>query len=188
MMQNRIHSLILLCMMILISSCHRENIDSSLLPSEYFIRFKIDGVEKFYNRENLFCLVNSFDSINNQWVTSIICSADPNDGDRNSIFILIGHQTPLAANTIYTNYTTSQANTVQAQTFWLSYNDENGNHTFNFDEALFSSTGAISDAHFQLTGFNANTTSGTFSCSLYDTTFTNPIHTLTNGEFYLPHQ
>jgi hypothetical protein len=186
----------ILCAMtvLAVESCRKDDTDTvtPVTPAQnptpqYYMRFKIDSVQKAYGGNGNLCNINQADTANGNYYSFIIGRSNASIVYFNQLSITTLDVSQLDTGITYTNYTSTQPNTVSLPNlFSIYYYDENGRETFSFAESLFAPIGLTSDAKLRLSELTPQYARGTFSCTLYDTSFTNPVYVLTDGEFYLP--
>jgi hypothetical protein len=178
-------------LLFLTAGCRKDDPENAAVPTtpspQYYMRFKIDGVQKSYGAAGNSCTFNTLNNATGNYSSSVLGRINPTVVGTNEVIVMINDAPVINAGVTYTNYTSTQPNTVPlTQLFSIFYYDESGHETFNMAENLFAPLGLTSDATMQLSELNAAHARGTFSCTLYDTTLSAPVHVLTEGEFYLP--
>jgi hypothetical protein len=180
-------------LLFLTAGCRKDDPENAAVPAtpapqQYFTKFKVDGVQQEYFASENLCLFNQFDPVQGQGSVSFVAKQNSDSGGWNHIWLQIHDSIPISLNTYYTNYSITQSNhrSLTNGEFSFSYWDNNRHYTFTMDESLTSSIGLLSDAKLILTEVTSDHVKGRFSGSVYDVTYTNVIHEITDGEFFLP--
>lgn len=182
------------CILFLSSACKKEtpptpspNPTPTNNTSQYFIHFKIDGVEHTYVSEANGSYVNlpptqPGDTMLYSMMTG---NAVANDYTHNGFGISAINPHSLTTNVTYTNYTPSAGTEQKLYQLAFTYTDENGVNSTNLGEPLFASAGLICDGRLNISVLTATEVRATFSASLYDSTLSTVTHHLTDGELFV---
>lgn len=167
-----------------IVGCSKDS--DGILPTDgYFLKFKLDGTNVSYENEAFeFKLAGNFNARDNSdYAASALGSLDDDETDRNQLLILIGHESEIQANLVYTNKASATPK-IESKVFLMTFLDENGaSYVAVNEESLKVLYNGVADAEVVFTEVGTTSLKGRFSGSLYNE---QGKISITNGEFYVP--
>ncbi|MDR7129708.1 hypothetical protein J2X69_002053 [Algoriphagus sp. 4150] len=168
-------------------SCGSE--DSIEPESNYYFRFKVNGVQNNYsetvNQSITFQGWSWSDlSLDNGLLdTRVFAAKSINDGGKNSILFDLYHSSPLQTNHNYSNHGTSAM--VDPEFLVLGIYDENGTMFYTDNLGWNKYNGGVNDATIRFNEITENSLKGTFSGTLYSTKDIGENLSITEGEFHV---
>ena len=165
---------------ICITSCNNESDKDNITPEEsYYVRFKLDGVQKEFN--SLADVTLNKITSEGLYHSAVVGLEDRQMGaSKNNLTFFIFYPEPAVSNVIYTDHASDEGE--RAHILNLVYLDEAGvSYTSLGDE--FSILGVISDTKITLTEITETSVKGTFSGTLYNIDRTSTV-VISEGEFW----
>lgn len=168
---------------ICLTSCNNDSDDdNNVVPDEeYYVRFKVNGVQKDY-KSLADVMLNEKNSGGLYQFSMVGLENFYEGGTTNNLTLSILDPEPVASQVEYTNYAPTSGEEERVQILILTYLDEAGvAYTALGDE--FAILGVISDSKTTITEITETAMKGTFSGTLYNIDRTKTVE-ITEGEFW----
>lgn len=172
----------------LISSCKKNfsGIDPTNQPTDYYIKFKANGVLTEYKKDAAGNFNVYSASPPASYGTSIYGSKVENQTTKDAASLLLSSTTENKINRVYTSYSTSVSNHEKASLLSIGMFDSAGEFFMSWAQESVSvlPPGTLVNNTMVITAFSTAGIKGTFSGTLYNNNFSKRI-SITEGEFFV---
>ena len=177
---------LLICIALFATSCKKDIPGPTASgTSEYYMRFKANGITKEYKFD---CAgqLNKFQTNPDVYASHFSGAKDEYVVNKNVMTVILFTNAESLLNVTYTNYNTTSPVLIPARDLIISYSDETGEHYGSiYETALpYLPAGLVCNNLLRITEANSVYLKGTFSGTIYNNSYLKKIE-ITAGEFYL---
>lgn len=179
----------ILLLIVLVGSCKKNASEIALKNKEqelpiYFLKFKVDGIQKNYTQELIVQPFNYKEPSNGKYYTGVNGMVNRVDVKKNTILVALITDLPNVLGATYVNFSPSPLGTERASSLTISYFDENGDFYVSFGDEISKLYGITSDGQTKLSEISSTYVKGVFNGTVYNSNHTKSKK-ITEGEFYM---